>query len=150
MPEQETVVTLTQQENYRFEARFEGPSVGSVIVDEPAPTGAGAGPDPDQSLALAVGHCMSSTLFACFQRSHVAVRPIRTTVRPVMGRNAKGRLRVVRLEVAIHAEPKDLADEPKVRHCLEIFEDLCPVTGAVREGAAITLSASTTSDPVGM
>jgi uncharacterized OsmC-like protein len=150
MTDPETLVRLTQVENYGFEATFEGPPVPSVRVDEPAPTGGGTGPSPAQSLSVAVGHCMSSTLFSCFQRSHVAVRPITTTVRPIFGRNARGRLRVVRLEVAIHAEPVDPADLPKVQHCLEIFEDLCPVSGAVRDGAVIALTSSTSAEPAGM
>jgi uncharacterized OsmC-like protein len=150
MAETEIVVSLTQEQNYRFHAEFEGPVVPPVTLDEPAPTGGSAGPSPAQSLAVAVGHCMSSTLFSCCQRSHVAVRPMRTTVRPVFGRNDRGRLRVVRLDVSIHVEPVDLADAPKVRHCLEIFEDLCPVSGAVRDGAKITLATSTESEPAGM
>ena len=150
MVENETIVRLAQIENYRFEASFEGPTVPSHVLDEPPPIGGGRGPNPAQSLSVAVGHCMSSTLYACFQRSRVAVRPMSTTVRPIFGRNARGRLRVVRLEVAIHAEPIDPADLPKVEHCLEIFEDLCPVSGAVREGAVIALSASTSAEPGGM
>ncbi|HTT15637.1 MAG TPA: OsmC family protein [Thermoplasmata archaeon] len=150
MAEPENGVRLVQQENYRFQATFEGATIAPLVVDEPAPTGGGAGPSPVQSLALAVGQCMSSTLHACFVRSHVGVRPITTSVRPILGRNARGRLRVTRLEVTIRAEPIDPADEPKVKHCLEIFEDLCPVSGAVREGATITLTARTEGDPVGM
>lgn len=149
MPE-EIVVRLSQVENYRFEVTFEGPHVPPLMVDEPSPTGGGAGPSPGQSLAAAVGHCMTSTLFACIQRSHVAVRPLTTIVRPIFGRNARGRLRVLRLEVTIHAEPVDEADRAKVEHCLAIFEDLCPVSGAVREGAGIELQATTTADPAGM
>jgi uncharacterized OsmC-like protein len=142
-----TIVRLTQEEGYRFRATFEGPTVPPETVDEPDPTGAAAGPDAVQLLALAVGHCMSSTLHACFERSHVAVRPISTEVRPILGRNARGRLRVVRLEVAIDAQPVDEADRPKVARCLAVFEDLCPVTGAVREGAAVVLTA--TGPPTG-
>ncbi len=144
---EETVVRLAQAERYRFNVSFEGPRVAPVVVDEPPPTGGGAGPNPAQSLAVAVGHCMSSTLYACFERSRVSVKPISTVVRPVFGRNDRGRLRVVRLEVAIDAEPVNETDRPQVEHCLSIFEDLCPVSGAVRDGAKIELIASKTARP---
>jgi uncharacterized OsmC-like protein len=144
------VVRLHQQERYRYQVDFEGPHVDGRVVDEGPPTGGGAGPGPAQSLAMAVGHCMSSTLFACFERAHVAVKPIETTVRPVFGRNARGRLRVVRLEVSIRAEPVDPAQQPQVDHCLEIFADYCPVSGAVRDGAEIVLTTSKGDDPAGM
>ncbi len=141
---------LRQQEKYRFEVEFDGPKVAGHVVDEGPPTGGGAGPNPAQSLAVAVGHCMSSTLYACFERAHVAVKPISTSVRPIFGRNAKGRLRVVRLEVAIRADPVDPADQPKVDHCFEIFADYCPVSGAVREGAEIVLTPVRSTEPAGM
>jgi organic hydroperoxide reductase OsmC/OhrA len=150
MAESPPVVTLRQQEKYRYAVEFDGPPVGGTIVDEAPPTGGGAGPNPGQSLALAVGHCMSSTLYACFERAHVAVRPIVTTVRPIFGRNARGRLRVVRLEVALRAEPVDPTEQAKVDHCLEIFADYCPVSGAVRDGAEIVLTTAKSADPAGM
>ena len=150
MADPEPVVRLRQLEKYRYEVAFEGPHVGSYVVDEAPPTGGGAGPNPAQSLAVAVGHCMSSTLYACFERSHVAVQPLATTVRPIFGRNANGRLRVVRLEVAMDVHPVDPADQPKVDHCLEIFADYCPVSGAVRDGAAIVLTTGAPSEPAGM
>jgi hypothetical protein len=71
-------------------------------------------------------------------------------VRPIFGRNANGRLRVVRLEVAMDVHPVDPADQPKVDHCLEIFADYCPVSGAVRDGAAIVLTTGAPSEPAGM
>lgn len=140
MAERENEIELTQVDRFRFEARFEGSSFGPLVVDEGPPTGGGAGPNPAQSLAVAVGHCMSSTLVECLRRARIPVRRFSTRVRPVFGRNPRGRLRVVRLEVTLAVDPMDEADRERMQNCLAIFEDLCPVTGAVREGAQVVLT----------
>jgi uncharacterized OsmC-like protein len=136
-------VELVEVENFKFEARFEGSDSGPILVDEPLPVGTGAGPSPPQVLALAVGQCMSSTLVSCFERAHVQVRKVTTRVRPVMGRNPKGRLRVTSLQVEIEAIPVTEEDRPQMERCIAIFEDLCPVSGAVREGARIDVTVTT-------
>ena len=130
-------VELRQQEEFRFEARYENATFGGPIVDEPPPNGGGAGPSPSQTLATAVGHCMSSTLFDCFRRANVPVRSIVTRVSTYTGRNERGRLRVQRFEVSLTCEPVRVEDRPKVDRCLEVFADYCPVSGGVRDGIAI-------------
>jgi uncharacterized OsmC-like protein len=137
MAEPSAVVELRQQEEFRFEARYENASFAPILIDEPAPVGGGAGPSPTQSLATAVGHCMSSTLYDCFRRARVPVRGIVTTVRTFTGTNVRGRRRVQRIEVELSCEPVNAEDRPKVDRCLEVFADYCPVSGAVRDGIAI-------------
>lgn len=135
-------VELRQQEEFRFEARYEGAAFGPRLIDEPPPNGGGAGPSPTQSLATAVGHCMSATLYDCFRRARVPVRGIVTTVRTFTGVNERGRRRVQRIEVRFACDPVRAEDRPNVDRCLEVFADYCPVSGAVRDGIAIEFSSS--------
>ena len=130
-------VDLEQVEKYRFTVRFAEAPFPGFVVDEPPPTGGEAGPNPVQSLAVAVGHCMSSTLVNTLERAHVPVTPLETTVRWTVGLNEKGRRRVRELAVEIRTQPLDPADRERFDHCVEIFQDFCTVSGAVREGVRI-------------
>jgi uncharacterized OsmC-like protein len=134
-PDAET--DLEQVKNYRFQVAFADAPFGPVTVDEPPPVGEDQGPNPVQSLAMAVGHCMSSTLFNSLQRAHVPVTPLRTTVRATVGPNAEGRRRVQRLTVEIVTRPLSEDDRSRFDHCVEIFPDFCTVSGAVRNGVPI-------------
>ncbi len=137
MAEDGSPVALDEVERYEFTVSFPGTAYPGWRVDEPAPVGHDAGPNPVRTLALAVGHCMSSTLFNTLERAHVAVAPIRTTVRATVGRNAKGRQRVQELTVEIRTRPLREEDRASFEHCVEIFDDYCTVSGAVREGIRI-------------
>jgi len=128
---------LTQVQSYEFNVGFADASFPAITVDEPPPVGQGRGPNPVQTLAMAVGHCMSSTLVNTLERAHVRVTPIRTTVRATVGVNDKGRRRVRHLEVEIVTQPVEEADRSRFDHCVEIFADFCTVSGAVREGIPI-------------
>ena len=128
---------LTQVEKYQFFVVFADAPFPGITVDEPSPVGQDRGPDPVQSLAMAVGHCMSSTLVSTLDRAHVRVTPIRTTVRATVGVNDKGRRRVRHLEVELVTQPIEEADRSRFNHCVEIFPDFCTVSGAVREGIPI-------------
>ncbi|EQD39993.1 OsmC family protein, partial [mine drainage metagenome] len=137
MPESPPTVELSQVERYRFEATFPGTPYGALRVDEPSPMGGDDGPNPGRMLAVAVGHCLSSTLVNSLERAHVRAAPIRTRVEVEVGRNDRGRLRVRSLSVALATHPLDEADRPRFDHCVEIFEDFCTVSGAVRDGVPI-------------
>jgi len=128
---------LEQVERYCFTVKFADAPFPAVTVDEPPPVGEDRGPNPVQSLAMAVGHCMSSTLVNTLERAHVRVTPVRTTVRATLGVNEKGRRRVRGLRVEIATQPVDEADRERFDHCVEIFADFCTVSGAVREGIPI-------------
>jgi len=128
---------LEQVEKYQFTVVFADAPFPGLTVDEPPPTGGDRGPNPVQSLAMAVGHCMSSTLVSTLERAHVHVTPLHTTVRATVGVNEKGRRRVRRLAVQIVTQPVDEADRSRFDHCVEIFADFCTVSGAVREGIPI-------------
>ena len=126
-----------QVERYEFTIRFPDTAFPPWHVDEPPPIGSDKGPNPVRVLTAAVGHCMSSTLFNCLARAHVSVGTLHTTVRAEVGRNEKGRQRVRRLSISIAAAPLNESDRERFQHCVEIFEDFCTVSGAVREGIAL-------------
>ncbi len=133
----ESATEARQVERYTFTVRFPGTDFPPITVDEPAPTGANRGPNPARMLAASVAHCMSSTLYNCLERSHVPSLPVTTTVRVEVGRNARGRQRVVRLGLTIETAPLNEEDRPRFEHCVSTFEDFCTVSGAVREGIPI-------------
>src|SRR5579862_1537650 len=128
---------LDQVERYRFTVAFADAPFPGPTVDEPPPVGEDRGPNPVQALAMAVGHCMSSTFVNTLERAHVRVTPIHTTVRATVGENAKGRRRVQRLTIEIITQPVDEADRGRFDRCVEIFPDFCTVSGAVRDGIPI-------------
>ena len=128
---------LAQVEKFQFTVTFVDAPFPGLTVDESPPVGADQGPNPVQSLAMAVGHCMSSTLVSTLERAHVRVSPLHTTVRATVGVNDKGRRRVRRLAVEIATQPVDEADRSRFDHCVDIFPDFCTVSGAVREGIPI-------------
>lgn len=134
-PDAET--ELEQVESYEFTVKFADAPFPALTVDEPPPTGKDRGPNPVQSLAMAVGHCMSSTLLNSLERAHVRVSPLRTRVRASIGVNDKGRRRVRGLHVEISTQPVDEGDRGRFDRCVEIFADFCTVSGAVREGIVI-------------
>jgi uncharacterized OsmC-like protein len=128
---------LEQIEKYQFTVAFVGAPYPGLTVDESPPVGGDRGPDPVQALAMAVGHCMSSTLVNTLDRARVPVTPLHTTVHATVGVNERGRRRVRSLAVGIVTRPVHDADQSRFAHCVEIFEDFCTVSGAVREGVKI-------------
>ena len=128
---------LEQVDRYEFTVVFADAPFPGLTVDEPPPVGRDAGPNPVQSLAMAIGHCMSSTFVNTLERARVAVAPIHTTVRATIGTNDRGRRRVRELSVDLRTQPLHEEDRARFDHCVEIFEDYCTVSGAVREGIRI-------------
>ena len=88
-------VSLKQQADYRFEIRF-GDGIATLIADEPAPLGQGVGPSPAQLLCASVGNCLSDSLLFALRKFKQAPDPLHATVVAHVGRNAEGRLRVLR------------------------------------------------------
>jgi organic hydroperoxide reductase OsmC/OhrA len=137
MSDPDAEVELEQVEKYQFTVKFRDAPYPVLTVDEAPPIGEDRGPNPVQTLAMAVGHCMSSTLFNTLDRAHVRATPLHTTVRATVGVNDKGRRRVRRLTVEIETQPLDEAERSRFDHCVQIFPDFCTVSGAVREGIPI-------------
>jgi uncharacterized OsmC-like protein len=132
-------VTLELEGGYRFRADFGVPGGETVVLDEPPPLGEDAGPNPARLLAAAVGNCLASSLLFCLRKARIEVEGMRAEAQATMTRNERGRLRVTRIDVTLSPHVA-AADEGRMGRCLEIFEDYCPVTAAVRGGLEVNVS----------
>lgn len=139
MSEEQTIqLSLTLKDNYAFTVDF-GDAIPSMIIDEGPPLGHHEGPNPSRVLASALAGCLGASLLFCLRKGRVDVRDMRTDVRITNGRNEKGRLRVK--NVTVHIVPTVPADQhERMARCLEIFEDFCVVTAAVRDGVDIDVT----------
>ena len=134
--EGEFTVTMELQEGYRIEADFGEEHVPPLLMDEPEPLGEGAGPNAARVLAAAIGNCLSASALFCLRRARVPVHGMSTTVTGTIERNEAGRLRIG--GIAVRIEPVvDEADRPRMRRCLDLFEDFCIVTQSVRAGVDV-------------
>jgi organic hydroperoxide reductase OsmC/OhrA len=134
----ETTVTLEALGGFRFRADFEA-SGTELVMDEPEPLGEGTGPAASEVLSAAVGNCLSASLLFCLRKGDIEPEGLRTVVETRVGRNEDGRLRVESSDVTLRLE---LAPEDRARaaRCLEVFEDYCVVTGAVRQGLEVDVA----------
>lgn len=126
-------VDLELEEEFEFTVDFGLEGVPELTMDEAEPVGAGNGPNAARVLAAAVGNCLSASALFCLRKARVPVTGMHARVRGRMVRNEEGRLRVGGLEVTLHPEVAP-EDRPRMKRCLEVFEDFCVVTQAVRGG----------------
>jgi uncharacterized OsmC-like protein len=128
-------VELKQLSKFQFSIDFDE-SIPKLLTDEPSPLGEGKGPSPVQLLAAAVGNCLSDSLFFALMKFHQSPEPIHTTVQAEVGRNAEGRMRVIKMDAKLHlgVPAKKLEHLDRV---LEQFEDFCTVTQSVGQGIPI-------------
>jgi uncharacterized OsmC-like protein len=129
-------VTLDLDRDYAFEAGFDVASMGGLHVDETPPIGEASGPSPTRLLAVAVGHCLAASALFCLRKARIEVQDMKVHVKGHTVRNDAGRLRVSGLSVDLQPVVAE-EDIPRMQRCLEIFEDFCVVTGAVRDGIAV-------------
>jgi uncharacterized OsmC-like protein len=132
------VTTLNLIEGYKFRADFGAAGVPSLVVDELMPIGAGAGPSPILLLSVAVGHCLSSSLLFCLQKSRIKANDLKTTVVANKAKNQGDRLRVANIEVKIQLSVNE-EDKTRVQRCLNIFENYCTVTQSVMQGIKVNV-----------
>ncbi len=137
MSEQTIHVTLRQQQDYRFENVFGG-EVSNITSDEPAPLGTGLGPSPVQLLAAAVGNCLSDSLLFALRKFKQKPEPIGCDVQAEVGRNAEGRLRVLKMHARLRLGVPASALEHLDR-VLGQFETYCTVTQSVGQGIPVTV-----------
>jgi organic hydroperoxide reductase OsmC/OhrA len=146
MPDESFTLTIDLQDDYRFLVEFDQDNVPPLLMDEPAPLGDGTGPNASRVLAAAIGNCLSASMLYCLRREHLDVTAMRTTVSGTLERNDAGRLRIggirVRLEPTV---PKE--QQPRMRRCLELFEDYCIVTQSVREGIEVDVEVEPAGEP---
>jgi organic hydroperoxide reductase OsmC/OhrA len=136
-------VTMRLQDSYRFLVDFGQEGVPELVMDEPPPLGEGTGPNAARVLAAAVGNCLSASALYCLRRAHIDVEGMRTTVEGSLERNTVGRLRMRAVRVLIEPVVAE-ADRPRMRRCLELFEDFCVVTQSVRAGIDVRVDVETT------
>jgi uncharacterized OsmC-like protein len=133
------VTRLKLLHGYKFKAEFDVEGMPELVLDELKPLGENSGPNPTRLLSAAIGHCLSSSLLYCLERSRVAVKNLETMIKTNVERNEEGRLRVKSLEVQLHIEV-DEKDREKLSRCLDIFENYCTVTQAVRKGVEVIVN----------
>lgn len=129
-------ISLTLDNEYRFQVDFQQPGVPGLQVDEPEPLGEGEGPNASRLLAAAVGNCLSASALFCLRKAKVAVTGMRTEVHTELVRNEAGRLRIGKISVSLHPEFQD-GNEARIARCLDLFEDFCLVTESVRSGIEV-------------
>jgi organic hydroperoxide reductase OsmC/OhrA len=132
-------VSLKLDHGYQFRADFGLPGVSEMTLDEPAPLGGGSGPNPARLLAVAVANCLASSLLYCLRKARIEVSDMAVSAAGTMARNEKGRLRVTAINVTLAPSVSE-SDIPRMGRCLEIYEDFCPVTAAVRKGVDVRVT----------
>jgi uncharacterized OsmC-like protein len=128
-------VNLKQLSKFQFSIDFDE-SIPKLLSDESPPLGEGKGPSPVQLLSAAVGNCLSDSLFFALMKFHQSPEPIHTTVQAEVGRNAEGRMRVIKVEANLQLG----VPANKLEHLdrvLDQFEDFCTVSKSVGLGIPI-------------
>ena len=138
MTNESNVTKLRLLEGYKFNVEFDDHTPG-LIVDEMKHHGEGSGPNPPRILAVAVGHCLSSSLIYCLKKARVRIEAIETTVKTNFSRTGEGMLRVGSINIQLRLEVNE-EDKAKVPRCLKIFENYCTVTQSVRKGIPININ----------
>lgn len=130
-------VRLRQVQDYQFDVEFSA-DLPTLRVDEPPPLGQGQGPTPVQLLAAAVGNCLSDSLLFALRKFRQHPEPIETEVRAETGRNAEGRIRVLKIEAKLRLGVPAASLEHLDR-VLATFEAYCTVTQTVGASVPITV-----------
>ena len=140
-PVGETVkVHLELESGYQFRVQF-GEGKPELLMDEPAPLGEGAGPNASAVLGAAIANCLSASLLFCLRKARVEVEGISADVEVATTRNERHRLRVGAVKVRLHPHLAE-GEEGRIRRCLDLFEDFCVVTEAVRDGIEVEVEVS--------
>lgn len=137
MDNTQVAISLTQQRDYQFSIDFGAP-VPPLLGDEPPPLGQSAGPSPVQLLCAAVGNCLSDSLLFALRKFKQNPEPIRCTVEAEVGRNAEGRLRVLKIDATLHLGVPG-AQLERLDRVLGSFENYCTVTQSVGQALPITV-----------
>ena len=124
-------IELVQLSDYRFEARFDDPSIPTLLTDEGAPLGGNAGPNPVHLLAVAVANCLAASLLFAMRKFKNDPGALRAVATLQMARNPQNRLRVGRIGVDLHLGT-NASEVPMLDRILGQFQEFCVVTQSVR------------------
>ena len=131
-------ISPEREQGYRCRVKFNRGGMADLITDEREPLGGGEGPSPGMLLQTAIANCLASSLLFCLEKAKQRVGRLHTDVTGTMMRNARGRLRVGKLDVRITLDMA--ADQPeRVTRCFELFEDYCVVSASVRRGIPLSV-----------
>jgi organic hydroperoxide reductase OsmC/OhrA len=134
--EKNSRTTITQEAAYRFRVRFDQEGMPDLVTDEAPPLGEGKGPNPSRLLATAVGNCLAASLLFCLGKARVPMEGLEAEVLTEFTRNEAGRLRIGGMKVRLSPRWSE-ESAAKAQRCLQIFEDFCVVTQAVRSGVPV-------------
>ena len=129
-------LTLEHLEDYEFRVKFDKKILDDLLVDEPPPLGGLAGPNPSRLLAVSAANCLSASLLYCINRGDVPPASVTTEATVTIVRNEKKRLRIGRIDVALQMS-EVLSGAPKMKRCMNLFEDFCVVSDSIRNGIPI-------------
>ncbi|MEE9470642.1 MAG: OsmC family protein [Gemmatimonadota bacterium] len=145
MDERGFELTMELQHGMQFLVDFGVQDLPPLLMDEPEPVGDDQGPNATRLLAAAVGNCLSASALFCFRKARVTVDGMRTEVRTRLVRNENGRVRVGAIEVDIHPEVSP-EDWPRLRRCIDVFQDFCIVSQSVKQGIDISVEVKPPAD----
>lgn len=135
---EEISVSVRRLNKYRFLVDF-GDDLPPAHADEPAPLGDGSAPSPVQWLAAAVANCLSASLIFANGRYHEEAGAVQTKVTCHMGRNDRGRLRVMALDACLTMGSVPASPE-HLERALQNFADFCTVSKSVEAGIPLRVS----------
>jgi uncharacterized OsmC-like protein len=127
---------LKRINGYKYEITIDELKDSKIVMDEPAPVGTAEGPSAAMMLSSAIGHCLSSSLLFCLEKSRVNAKDLSTDVELSLERNERGRWRIGGIKVKMRPLV-DSVDLEKLERCRGLFEDFCIVTASAREGIKI-------------
>jgi len=127
---------LRKEAGYDFEITIDELPGVKLHMDEPRPLGTAKGPSAAMVLSSAVGHCLTSSLQFCLEKSRAKVKDISTDVETSLVRNERGRWRIGGIKVNLNISVDD-SDKEKLQRCKALFEDFCIVTASVKEGIKV-------------
>jgi len=134
-------IIVERVDDFEFRVQFDKPEFPELTLDEPSPLGQDKGPNATRVLAAAIGNCLSASLMFCLQRSKLVVDSLQAEVTPTTARNEEGRWRVHHVDVKILTKTAE-EDPKRFQRCVEIFENYCIVTAAVRQGIPVNVEVS--------
>ncbi len=129
-------IRLTHEQDFQFRVAFDAPQMATLLVDEPAPLGKDEGPNAARLVAAAVANCLSASLLFSMRKFKQDPGPLTAEATAHLARNERGRVRIVRIDVAIQLGVEGSKLEHRER-ALGQFEDFCIVTESIRHGVPV-------------
>ena len=98
------------------------------------------GPNPSRLLGLALLGCLSASFIFCLKKKSLTLEDLKADAEIHIGRNEKGFLRVLKIDVNIKTTINDPGTRKRAEQCKKMFEQYCTVTQAVREGIEVNVN----------